>query len=361
MIGICLLGFLLSLMLCYQMDGSGEQRTEDNSLKRVSFRVFAEDTGYTVKVWEKEPGMYCVFLPSCAALSEIHLEGNPQSCLEFAGKTFHAGDKLEGISLDQEYKVSFYNAGVRTEGVLVFMAAKNLPMIYINMRSGSLEMVDSDKEYKESGYIRVVSANGKELYAGGIKKLTGRGNTSWEVPKKSYAVELDNTASIFGMRERKRWILTANYYDGSYLRNWLGFQIAKASGLRGAVNGVFADLYIDGEYRGLYQLTERIEAEPGYLMEIDYPERALEEENVLYLKNGQPIVLHSPEKVVQGQKDMLEERFVQIEETLSAPNYIYEETGKNIFDFLDKPDCVIHMAWRYGGYEPVSLLVRRRR
>ena len=288
------------------------------------------------RCWEKGAGVYCVFLPSCAVSSEIYLDGEAQSGLEFAGKTFHVGDKLEGISLNQKYKVSFYNVGMQTEGTLIFMTAKNLPMIYINMRSGSLEKVDSDKEYKESGYIRIVSENGKELYTGGIKKLTGRGNTSWEIPKKSYALELDNAASVFGMRERKRWILTANYYDGSYLRNWLGFRIAKDSGLRGVTDNVFADLYVDGEYRGLYQLTERIESDSGYLMEIDYPERAAEEENVLYLKNGQPIVLHSPKKVVQGQKDILNDYFAQIEETLYASDYICEKTGKPIFDFLDE-------------------------
>lgn len=60
--------------------------------------------------------------------------------------------------------------------------------------------------------------------------------------------------------------------------------MAEEGGLSYTPDSRFIDLYINGQYWGLYQLTERIEVnknriniDDGYLLEIDYPERAIYE------------------------------------------------------------------------------------
>ena len=73
---------------------------------------------------------------------------------------------------------------------------------------------------------------------------------------------------------------------------------------------------IRDRYWGLYQLTERIEVnknriniDDGYLLEIDYPERAIYEKNVMYLENGQPVVVHNPKKMTDSQYLFLDKWF----------------------------------------------------
>ena len=218
----------------------------------------------------------------------------------------------------------------------------NIPVVEITTKSGSLSYIESDKENFESGFITILSEDGNPVYYGQLDKMKGRGNTSWEVPKKSYSLKLDSGASLLGMEKAKRWILTADYYDGAYIRNSLGFWLADRAGLKYVADSRFVDLYVNGEYHGLYELMERIELgegripiTDGWLLEMDYPERAIYEENVLYLENGQPVVIHEPGKVSDSEMDSLKSWFLEMEKALYADDYVNPDTGKEIFEYLD--------------------------
>ena len=130
------------------------------------------------------------------------------------------------------------------------------------------------------------------------------------------------------MSEAKKWILTANYYDGTFIRNKIGFQLAQEAGLNNTPDSRFVDLYVNGRYWGLYQLTERIEVDKnrinigsGFLMEVDYPERAVYENNIMYLENGQPIVIHNPKKVTKSQILFLQSWYQDMFLALYSENY----------------------------------------
>ena len=153
----------------------------------------------------------------------------------------------------------------------------SIPSVFITTKSGSLAYVEADKENAESGYMTILSEAGDPVYSGQLERLKGRGNTSWDAPKKSYSLKLSSRASLLGMEAAENWILTANYYDGAYIRNAMGAWLSERAGLPGTVQGRFVDLYGNGEYRGLYQLMERVElqegridAAGGWLLEMDY-------------------------------------------------------------------------------------------
>ena len=218
----------------------------------------------------------------------------------------------------------------------------SIPSVFITTKSGSLAYVEADKENAESGYMTILSEAGDPVYSGQLERLKGRGNTSWDAPKKSYSLKLSSRASLLGMEAAENWILTANYYDGAYIRNAMGAWLSERAGLPGTVQGRFVDLYGNGEYRGLYQLMERVELQEGridavggWLLEMDYPERAACEDNVLYLENGQPVVIHDPAKVSDGQMEALESWFTEMKKALYADDYINPDTGKGIFAYLD--------------------------
>jgi hypothetical protein len=116
-------------------------------------------------------------------------------------------------------------------------------------------------------------------------RLRVRGNsTAWVQRKLSYKVKLDTATPLLGMPASKDWVLLANFYDRSLLRNQLGFEVSRRVGLPWTPRMVEVELWLDGAYRGLYQLGEGIEVGPdrvdievaeddpaggGYLLEAD--------------------------------------------------------------------------------------------
>lgn len=342
---ICIFSMLI-LVLCLWGLPKLEKTTEkSNLIDLIGFDVEGCEAAYRVKLFEGEDSEFYVFLPSYAFFDKIRLSINGNIEVIFNGSIIKNGEYLNvaWIGEDTHMMLTDKKEGEFIEGKINFYVSKNLPAIYLSTKSGSMDYIDSGKRNKESGYIIITSEEGKELYSDKIDKINGRGNTSWEVPKKSYSIELHSRASLFGMSEAKKWILTANYYDGTFIRNKIGFQLAQEAGLNNTPDSRFVDLYVNGRYWGLYQLTERIEVDKnrinigsGFLMEVDYPERAVYENNIMYLENGQPIVIHNPKKVTKSQILFLQSWYQDMFLALYSENYFNPVNGKYIFDYLDK-------------------------
>lgn len=95
-------------------------------------------------------------------------------------------------------------------------------------------------------------------------RLRVRGNsTSWAQVKLPYKVKLDERTSLFGMPASKDWVLLANFYDRSLLRNAAAFHAARRIGVEWSPRMYDVEVWLNGTYRGVYQLGEGIEVEPG--------------------------------------------------------------------------------------------------
>lgn len=90
-----------------------------------------------------------------------------------------------------------------------------------------------------------------------------RGNSSVWMPKKSYNFETqmpdgsNNNAALLGMPAENDWVLLANYSDKTLMRNYLSQTIYEKMGRYGP-RMRHCELVVDGEYRGIYLLGERI-------------------------------------------------------------------------------------------------------
>jgi len=86
-----------------------------------------------------------------------------------------------------------------------------------------------------------------------------RGQSSRRLfPKKSYAIELRRDAPLLGMPADDDWVLYAPYNDKTLMRNVVAYETARAIG-RYAARTRFVELRLDGRYRGVYVLMERLE------------------------------------------------------------------------------------------------------
>ena len=91
-----------------------------------------------------------------------------------------------------------------------------------------------------------------------IEYIRGRGNGTWGMSKLPYKFKLAEKANLFGMGSNKHWVLLANYFDNSLIRNWLTMWLGREIGLEFTPEGVFVDVVMNGEYLGNYFLCEQV-------------------------------------------------------------------------------------------------------
>lgn len=90
-----------------------------------------------------------------------------------------------------------------------------------------------------------------------------RGNSSRWFDKKSYALETwdaddeDLDVGLLGLPAEEDWVLQGPYSDKSLIRNHLTYQLSRDIG-RYASRTRFVELEVNGDYRGVYVLMEKI-------------------------------------------------------------------------------------------------------
>ncbi len=106
--------------------------------------------------------------------------------------------------------------------------------------------------------------------------IRARGNSTFHAPKKPFRLKFDQKQEMLGLgggKAYKSWVLLADYYDGSMLRTFGTFKFAKAlmENKYYSSDCTHVELYLNGEYRGVYLLCEQTQINRG---RVDLPEMA---------------------------------------------------------------------------------------
>ena len=231
----------------------------------VSAEIEMDGRREQITCWEEEPGDYVVFLPSGADLSDVTLSHVPDMQLLLNQQRLETETDCGDFELDVSYGLSWTTEANAMEGTLTFLQSAQLPSFHVDVLSGSMDIIHETKGNQESGSLRLYSAVGSLEYSGQIESLKGRGNSSWLRGKKPYSLTLAREADLLGMGRAKEWILLANAMDPSHLRNKAAYDLAAATGMGFAPECQWVDLYLNGEYVGVYLLSERNEIHPERL------------------------------------------------------------------------------------------------
>ena len=133
-----------------------------------------------------------------------------------------------------------------------------LPVVYINTEGNA--PITSKEDYINAD-MRMQGnddyTNSSELYNGKIE-IRGRGNTTWNLPKKPYKIKLDKKADVLGMGVNKHWVLLAHYDERTGLRNIIASKFANDIGLKYSTESQNVTVVLNGDYQGTYQLSEQI-------------------------------------------------------------------------------------------------------
>lgn len=137
-------------------------------------------------------------------------------------------------------------------------AAHTVAVMNITTENGA-PIKGKEKEDYVNCTINVNHPDDKWDYEG-TGRIRGRGNSTWLwYDKKPYRIKLDEKASIVGLAAEKDWVLLANFRDPTHMMNTFVFELGHVMGLPYTNHSRFMEVNLNGEYIGLYQLTEQIE------------------------------------------------------------------------------------------------------
>ncbi|MCL1787612.1 MAG: CotH kinase family protein, partial [Defluviitaleaceae bacterium] len=140
----------------------------------------------------------------------------------------------------------------------------NFPSLFL---TAPLHPFEQTRTQRQNGSLTLVSDTAAFNFTNENISVRGRGNTTWNYGGEKLPLRIRFDAprtfldSDYAHRE---WILLANHFDRSLLRNHGAFYL---SGLLGGMPWTpfsrFVHLYINGEYYGVYELTEERDIAPG--------------------------------------------------------------------------------------------------
>lgn len=108
-------------------------------------------------------------------------------------------------------------------------------------------------------------------------QVRGRGNSNWfSYEKKSYRISFSEDVEMMGLRAHHDYLLIGMHADKSLMRDTLAHQLSKLMDLEITQDTRYVDLYVNGNYHGLYTLIEdRTYIKTGddplsFALELDY-------------------------------------------------------------------------------------------
>ena len=346
-------------------------------------------------------------VPFSGGMAEIH-----PSVVDGETWLFLPAFAREYVLVQEGKQISADEAGVNV------MQSQNLRALFLAssdpVNEGRAFIDNCERHVNETtASMALIGTDGAVDHSGKIRKLRGRGNGTWANPKKPYQFKLEDKADLLdggNDAERERtWLLLAEASGATMLHNRIAMDIGLELGLEETPRCEHIDLYYDGEYRGTYLLSEKVEMGEGRVDETDYDKMiemwneqigqtnleslaAAEGENrfgnaYMYLENladsgnpgegafllemetegstlsdrcyfrlsdGSVVASKNPENASQAMMDFISTRLQEARNTLENGG-VNPENGRTIADDFDveafaRTLLVQELAWNYDGY-----------
>lgn len=327
-----------------EVTAASEELTEDTDMYEEDYlpiSVLVSCSGITreIRLYVSEGKCYA-FLPAYADVTRLSYDFDDAKYeVSLKGKKLSKGECLQGIETNTEYEFEMKDGEDAVFAyTMVFMQSQNLPSVFIDTVSGSMDYVDCVKGNEEPGEFLCITADGKTDSQCAMNRIKGRGNTSWSgIGKKNqYNIQLEKETDVLDMGSAQNWIIQANKFDVSMMRNKLAYDFAKDIGVPYAVDSRFTDMYINGKYMGTYQVIEKIETgtnridideETGYVIERDFREK---DPNKSFETSYGTYAIRSPKDITAQEHDYIAAYVNKAAEAISKAAYSDE-----YLDYID--------------------------
>lgn len=231
--------------------------------------VSAAVDGQTITLAEADGAKY-LFLPASADLTKLSLTfvtdaQKDRVTLSGNNGTVYLSDTVDitaVASVTNGYREITAAVGKGAE-TLTFrvMQASAIPTVYLTSGNAAQgrDWVDASKKNAATGSMNMVNANGESIYSGNLTQIKARGNSTFTyAEKKAYQIKLGTASDLLGNQEQvKTWVLLASYFDATQMHDKLIKDLAAELGMAYTASCDWVNLYYDGEYRGVYLLSEK--------------------------------------------------------------------------------------------------------
>lgn len=203
---------------------------------------------------------------------------------------------------------------------------------------------------KDDYILGSVSIKGSESFEmdPAAMSVRGRGNSTWEFPKKAYKIKFDERQSLLGMTSAKEYVLLAEYVDKSLIRNYMAHFFSSFLNIEHSLETRFVSVFVNNSYRGVYLLTEQVgidqnrlsidksdAAAGGFLIELETEDRidreGIKDINWVSVDNSY-FVIKSPkmEKLIP---EVISGKVTYIKDYLNA--FLYSIESNTYDEFID--------------------------
>ena len=189
---------------------------------------------------------WCLAIPAGTDAKELELT---VSYSDGTADTLNWKDGQEELQVEKDGYICNVSI-LRTDAMPVLMLSTGI--------DNALDYVNEVKTHK-------VNVTGTLLEQDGTKTILpnaafrGHGNDSWSALKRSYNLIFTEETDLCGLGAAKNYALLAGYRDNSLMAYKTTYDLAQAVGMDYVPDTCFVQLYVDGEYMGVYFLTGKIE------------------------------------------------------------------------------------------------------
>lgn len=232
--------------------------------------VAATVDGHQITLTEKGDAKY-LFLPASADMTQLSLTFATEPA---SHKVMLSGNKgmtylsdavdvtaVAAVGADGYREITASVGKGKQPLTFRVMQASAIPTMYLTSSGAAQgrDWVDASKSNAATGTMNLIGADGAPVYSGELKQIKARGNSTFTyAEKKSYQIKLAEPSDLLGKQEQvKTWVLLASYFDATQMHDKLIKDLAAELGLAYTASCDWVNLYYDGEYRGVYLLSEK--------------------------------------------------------------------------------------------------------
>ena len=329
---------LMILLLCFaagRVSGRYDQ-------VHHAFSAAHESGAETILPYEAKSGRYYVFLPSYAEMDRLEFLSRSGFSVQAETGTVNSGMTCGALEPGKKY--AYGTAG--ENGTVQFLKSEHTAAMHIETATGSMDRVRAGKKHEETASVRLMTADGVLDFASDHCTINGHGNSTWFQPKKPYAITLKEPGSMLGMDSTQKWILISNVFDETSMRNVIAYGIADRIGRYAgwAPQYAYVDLYLNGEYAGLYLLTRKTGAgadglplsQEDTLFELMASDRAIDPASFAVSSDRMIEMCYPAEDADGSRLAALKAYLAEFTEALYAEDGVCRKSGKCWSDYIDQ-------------------------
>lgn len=139
------------------------------------------------------------------------------------------------------------------------------PVLEVSTENGKI----ISKAVSQSCKVNAENTSDELRFSDANAKIKGFGDAVWRMTKKTYLLSFEEEINLLGVGTGAAadWVLAANHADVTMIRNYLAYTAAKnvLTRIPYVTGSEFIQLYINGEYEGVYQVLERVQFDENRL------------------------------------------------------------------------------------------------